>query len=130
MNHRYFYTLRPPNIGCQPDGWTGREGGLPKKDWQRSDGSTIKAFGWVEYPEPLSLEQVWKFDLSPDDIVERVHQVFYVKADRDEKLAEELELEWLRAMIVHLDTLDRLNAKNPETIRLVIESVKAGKIGQ
>lgn len=82
MNHRYFYTLRPPDYGCQPDGWTAREGGLPKKTWISARGP-INAFGWVEYADALPLDRAWRYDLLPADSVEYAHYIFWEFSGRD-----------------------------------------------
>jgi len=64
--YRYYYTLRPPGIGCQPDGFVdrasfGRQGQRTKliggRDWT--------VYGWVEYHKPLGPEELFKWDLWP-----------------------------------------------------------------
>ena len=87
MAYKYFYRNRPPGIGCQPDGWSAREGGLPKDYWKDSAGETVYAFGWVEYSEPLTFEQAWLKDLLPDEHVERANYSIWAYMDRDEKEA-------------------------------------------
>jgi hypothetical protein len=62
--YRYYSTLRPPGTFAVPDGVILRE------IWGRVrtvHGTSIRAHGWVEYPEPLDFEKVWRFDLLPAD---------------------------------------------------------------
>ena len=63
--HRYYYLNRPPNIGCQPDGFMDREAWMPGHIV-----SGRNCLGWVEYPEPLEPEQVWKWEFMPADDAE------------------------------------------------------------
>lgn len=75
--NRYFYTLRPPGIGCQPDGFTARQAEVPRRTSVTpslelagrlvAKGVEINNFGWVEYTEPLTLDQMFRFDLLPCD---------------------------------------------------------------
>ena len=85
---RYYYSLRPPGIGCQPDGFVEREMWWPKRNIP-GDGEH-DAFGWVEYPEPLPLETAWRYDLRPADPREKALYIFYLYADRNVE-----EMEWL-----------------------------------
>lgn len=96
MAHKYFYLYRPPCYGCQPNGFTQFDGGLPKKDWDSQHGK-IHAFGWVEYPEPLTLEQAWKWELVPDDPQEWARMVFWEKAGRDADTATWMIDDYVRA---------------------------------
>jgi hypothetical protein len=70
---RYYYRSRPPGIGCQPDGFTGRESWLPARDCPMGMGH---CFGWAEYPARLSLDRVYRYDLVADDLLERAVYVF------------------------------------------------------
>jgi len=93
MSHRYYYEFRPPGIGCQPDGWTNREGGLPKSKYIVPSGlpnkeKSISAFGWVEYDEPLSFDQIYKKDLIPHDPVERAKFYLWISHDRNEETVD------------------------------------------
>jgi hypothetical protein len=96
MSHKYFYLYRPPSYGCQPDGWTNREGGLPQKYYDTQHGP-VRSFGWVEYPEPLTIEQCWKWELIADDPVEWAKYVFWEYASRDYLLAQDCREDYINA---------------------------------
>lgn len=80
--YKYFYLYRPPCYGCQPNGFIAQDGGLPKREWQSSHGP-VYSFGWVEYPQPLTIEQVWKWELEPDDPPEWARYMFWNWANRN-----------------------------------------------
>ena len=62
--HRYYSTLRPPGMFAMPDGACLREvWGKPRTIL----GTSIRAYGWAEYPKPLSFDRVWHYDLMPDN---------------------------------------------------------------
>ena len=107
--NRYFYLLRPPSIGCQPEGFTDRQGGLPKKDWEMSSGQSLHAFGYVEYFKPLKFEQIWRYDLLPDNDVERARLYFWEKAGRDARRAKEIESEYIAQGEAWLEENKRLD---------------------
>ncbi len=70
--HRYFYINRPFCIGCQPEGFIDAETWMPAKPQLligRGE-SPWHVLGWVEYPQPLTPEQVWKWELWPNDAAE------------------------------------------------------------
>lgn len=80
--HRYYYTLRPPMTGTQPDGWIDRmHYGVHRRE---IEGLGIRAHGEVFYIEPLTNEQIWRYDLLPADEAERKA---YVKWCRKEGYA-------------------------------------------
>lgn len=60
--HRYYFLNRPPSIGTHPTGEINRELWYPVQD---IPGTERHAWGWVEYPEALEYEQVWKYELFP-----------------------------------------------------------------
>ena len=68
--YRYFYINRPPGIGCQPEGFVDREIWMPAKTHKVVGGNNRYFLGWVEYPEPLEPELVWKWELMPRDMCE------------------------------------------------------------
>jgi hypothetical protein len=94
MNHRYHYTLRPGDIGCQPDGHLECFSTLPKKEREISGGlSRMWTFGWVEYPEPLTKDQCFRYDLMPDDVEEQAEYRLWCIADRsDDEVAKYREM--------------------------------------
>lgn len=63
---RYYYRLRPPGIGCQPENFIEMHGYDFRENKQVGE-YTIPAHGWVEYPFELSHELCWKYDLYPAD---------------------------------------------------------------
>lgn len=80
MASKYYYLNRPPGSGCQPDGFTNHESWLPKQcpsEFPRG------AFGWVEYPEPLPLEAIWKYDLFPQDTLQRTIYLAWQDSNQD-----------------------------------------------
>lgn len=78
---RYYYLLRPPSIGCQPQGGINRETFTYFGPVEALDG--MKAHGWVEYDEPLEFDQIWRFDLMPANELERAKYRLWLYADRD-----------------------------------------------
>jgi hypothetical protein len=91
---RYYYEFRPPGIGCQPDGWTKREGGLPKTTFTVPSGLRdkseleISAFGWVEYEDKLTFDQMFKKDLIPHNPQERARYYMWVRNNRNQETAD------------------------------------------
>lgn len=61
---RYYLLNRPPDIGTHPAGETAREVWAPSRE---IPGSARCAHGWVEYPEPLPFDEVWRYELLPAD---------------------------------------------------------------
>lgn len=66
-DHRYLHRLRPPDMGCQPNGFTKLQ---QAREIRQVGDYTIPCRGWAEYAEPLTFEQVWKYDLFPEDVDE------------------------------------------------------------
>ena len=76
---RYLYLNRPGSIGCQPDGYTAMESGLPKRYI-----GEIDCFGWVEYAEALDAQDVYRYDLLPAEPVEQArYSLWRHQCDRD-----------------------------------------------
>ena len=96
MTHKYFYLYRPPSYGCQPSGWINQEGGLPQKMYKTQWGE-LRSFGWVEYTEPLTVEQVWKWEFIPDDQTEYAKYVFWEYAGRNQDDADALIEDYVQA---------------------------------
>ena len=88
MGVAYLMTSRPPGIGCQPDGWIERETWLPAHE---VDGRYF--LGRVVYPERLSPEQVYRYELWPEDEVERAKLIFAREPEwiREDYMAQEVE---------------------------------------
>lgn len=65
MSYRYYLVNRPPDIGCQPEGFIGREVWMPARPIPEAD--TWRALGWVEYDHKLSMSEIYKYELFPAD---------------------------------------------------------------
>lgn len=90
---RYYHVIRPPSIGCQPDGYKKIESWWPNNRHTVEGLGNWQYYGFVEYDQPLSLEQSWHFTLKPADPVERAHQAFY-SDDRAESKWQKNELRY------------------------------------
>lgn len=64
---RYYFINRPPSIGTHPQGETGRKAFAYR---ETIPGTERLSHGWVEYPQPLDFEQVWRYELYPADEAE------------------------------------------------------------
>jgi hypothetical protein len=99
MTHKYFYLSRPPSYAHQPDGFSNRDGGCPSRNWPTAavgNGGKIWAFGWVEYPEPLTFETCFKWDLRPDNQIECAHYDFWIDNNRNQADADWSESEHIQ----------------------------------
>ena len=63
-SHRYYFLNRPPSIGTHPAGEVGRKCFQYRED---IPGIERLAHGWVEYPEALGFDMVWRYELYPAD---------------------------------------------------------------
>jgi hypothetical protein len=79
--YRYFLTHRPPGIGCQPEGDLARETWVPRREIPNGE---AVAFGSVTYGAPLTWEQLWKYELLPEEEVERLLYYLWQELGRDE----------------------------------------------
>lgn len=125
--HKYFLLLRPPGYAHHPAGHTAMDGGMPKHTWVTDDGRQIDAFGWVEYPEPLSMEQIWRFDLEPNDPAETAHLFFWLQANRDDDHARALEDDYLAAFYADRERFERYNEASWVAHTKALASAKDGK---
>ena len=66
--YRYYALLRPPGYAAVPNGWCLKKYWTPQ---QQVSGDAFYAHGWVEYPQPLTFDSAWRFDLFPADEDER-----------------------------------------------------------
>lgn len=64
---RYWCYARPPESCTVPAGFTTYKAFWPPE----RDGNGAILFGYVEYPEALPTEEVARWELTPDDPVER-----------------------------------------------------------
>ena len=96
MAHKYYLLYRPPMYGTMPNGHTAIDCPQYRQEYQTSYGEPILAHGWVEYPEPLTPEQVWKWEFAPDDPVEFAHFQFYMMVGRDVEDQNMLERDYVK----------------------------------
>lgn len=86
---KYYYALRPPGIGCQPDGY-GEINDFYGRHKVNIDGRSMLAHGWVTYDLPLISYDAWRFDLTPEDLVERAWITILREAKWDQEEAGKL----------------------------------------
>lgn len=118
--NKYYYLLRPPGIGCQPDNSVEREMWYPVG--LIPGGSGRHAHGWVTYNDPLPRETVWRFDLLPDDTIEQLNYFLWLQADR-----KEAEMQWFIEdyTAVGLEELGRLRERGDFVAELVLGLIEA-----
>ena len=97
---RYPYRNRPPSIGCQPDGFIPdtREAWLPARE---IEGRYF--LGCVEYLNPLSFDDIHRYELWPTDKVEWAEYIFWLESS-----------DWLRADYLSQDdeTLEKYASRD------------------
>lgn len=91
---RYWFLLRPPFIGTHPAGFTEYAQIYPREERVMTGGERVDTFGTVDYPAQLEKEQVWKYDLLPDDPAERALYRMWHECDRDFKQAVDMLAEY------------------------------------
>lgn len=104
--YKYYYINRPFDIGCQPDGYNmipdtkhpeilvpDKEDYYPAKEYTLPSGYSGSFYGWINYSEPLTFNEIWKYDLMPEDSVTWAHYQFWITASCNEKDAR-LELDF------------------------------------
>jgi len=111
----YLYSSRPPGIGCQPDGWVDRETWLPAREVNGRH-----HFGKVEYNVALSFEAIRRYELWPENELERAEMVFW----REGPDADWLRTDYLAADEELLQELKSSDAK--AWAALVIRSAGTG----
>ena len=68
--HRYYFLNRPPSIGTHPtENETGRKVWMPRKE---IPGLQRPALGWTEQSEKIPFYDIWRFELLPHALGERV----------------------------------------------------------
>ncbi len=76
----YLYRNRPPWIGTQPDGYDKYTAWRPSQEHE--SGRKGQYFhGIVTYPEPLTLEQIERYELWSVNVRERAELAFYREDD-------------------------------------------------
>lgn len=111
---KYWLTLRPD---AAPKGYTAFSSSLPAHDEQVSAGFTHSVFGSVQYSQPLTFEDCWKFDLLPDDPIEYAHFTFWLFCSRDADEAAYYEKDYIDAVKANQITLEGA----PEEIQVALE---------
>lgn len=82
--HRYYLLNRPRGIGCQPHGVVEKsEIWMPKRDLP-TEAQHLKynptSFGWIDYEEGLTPEEIWRYELHPHDEIECILYRFWLDA--------------------------------------------------
>ena len=72
--YEYYYRLRPPGTSCQPDGFDPDT----RESWRRTKYvNGVPYHGKVSYLEPLSHEDLYRYELRPVDLAEYAEYVFW-----------------------------------------------------
>lgn len=117
---KYWCVNRPPGYAQIPDGWSNYEVWMPA----RKVGKWF-FLGWVEYPERLTREQIWQYELRPESEIERAENVLaaddshYVQdyqAFSDEDLEEYADRDLLAWATLVLRRAEREAASEPHSL--------------
>lgn len=73
-------------------------------------GENIRAFGWVEYPEKLTFEDIYNYELYPRDDVEYANYMFWYKSDKNSEEAERIKRRYLD---LPLEELEKWKDRDP-----------------
>lgn len=77
----YLYRCRPPGIGCQPDGldWEHTTTWMPARVHPNPPRHLVGMhfLGRAVYPAPLEFDQIWHYDLVPEDPREWAEYIFW-----------------------------------------------------
>ncbi len=114
--HKYWLRCRP-GWDAVPDGYTDLHTGLRSYDEQIGAGFTLPVFGWVQYSQPLTFEDCWKYELLPDDPIEYAHFAFWLFGDRDAEEGAFYENDYTDAVKNGAITIEH----SPEEIRIALE---------
>lgn len=69
--YRYYLTMRPPGIGCQPNKGLERMHAFDRAE--KVDCIGRWAWGWVEYSRPLTCDEIRDFELVRGNVEEVEH---------------------------------------------------------
>lgn len=83
MSATYYYTLRPPMYGTEPSGYVRREEYVEENRWRNHCGQVHPFHGEVEYPQALTHEQAWKYDLLAADERQAAEYWAWLECDHD-----------------------------------------------
>jgi hypothetical protein len=102
MVKRYWCISRPPTYANVKDGWINSQVWMPAKSvvWGRAQ-IKFYALGWVEY-EQLSIEDIRKWELLPEDTIEWSEMIFTLEAERNNVTVESLKSDYLSYSIEEL----------------------------
>ena len=113
MKAAYLYRNRPPSIGCQPDGYIPEETQAWMPARRHPDVITADVpprhlagfyfLGRVVYPDPLTPEQVWQYELHPEDPIEWAEYVFWREGPEAAWLREDYLMQSIEVLQQALD---------------------------
>lgn len=104
----YHLTLRPADIGCYPDR---RTNGTPlaaeivEQHWPPKRVDNHNLYATVAYQEPLELDRIWRYDLTPADKLEAARYGFWLDSDRNFAEADRSTRQWCAQLRSDLETL-------------------------
>lgn len=112
MVKRYYCISRPPTYANVKSGWTNAQVWMPARAtfWGK-DRTKFYALGWVEY-EQLSIEEIRKWELLPEDTTEWSEMIFSIHAERDGVTVDDMKSDYLSYTVeelkemVHSDLVD------------------------
>ncbi len=100
-NYKYHSFCRPIFIGTYPiNGSFLDYSNFAKR--QQVYHLNIMSFGYVEYSEKLSFEEIYNYELIPDNIREYVNYFFWEKSEKNIKEANRLKESYMRLSIEDL----------------------------
>lgn len=111
MSYRYYLRLRPPSISTHPAGAVNQECWSPVRPVPPGPvkGYQTKAHGFVDYAEPLPLNEIFHWDLLPDPATMWPTWLVYhywEDQDRDPDRARRfIEYDWTRGSRESVDPL-------------------------
>lgn len=80
---KYYYRNRPPGYACQPEGFKTYEQWMPMRDVELPNKAKRPMLGYVEYAQPLSIVDMWKYELVAADLTQFCAYLLWYDADRD-----------------------------------------------
>ena len=80
--HRYYFINRPPMYGTLPTGFDQYEQWMPTKLVTMPDGWKRDFFGWADYSTRLSVNQIYGFELAPEDPAEYAFYILWNENNR------------------------------------------------
>lgn len=113
---KYWMRSRP-GWDTVPKGYTAFYSGYTFYDEQVSAGFTLSVFGWVQYPQPLTFEDCWKYELLPDDPIEYAHYTFWLFGERNAEEGAYHEKDYMDAVKNGVITIEG----TPEEIQVALE---------